>query len=99
LIADGVNPAVGLDTVAEGVLVEGGTTVMLLSAVILGPTADDPAGGRKLVVKSWGQALVNGRIYRTSCLLMKPSESHGAFTFHVMLHYWAFVGWSDGMSR
>ena len=85
--------------VVRGGLVEGAKAVVLSSAVILGPTADDPAGGRKLVVKSWGQALVNGRIYRTSCLLMKPSESHGAFTFHVMLQYWAFVGWSDGMSR
>jgi hypothetical protein len=52
LIADGVNPAVGLDTVAEGVLVEGGTTVMLLSAVILEITLDDSAGGREPVVKA-----------------------------------------------
>jgi hypothetical protein len=37
--------------VAEGVLPEGGTTVMLSSAVILGMTVGDPARGSKLIVK------------------------------------------------
>jgi hypothetical protein len=52
LTPDRVKSVVGLDTVAEGVLAESETTVILLPAVILGITLDDSAGGRKLVVKA-----------------------------------------------